>query len=725
MPKIQNLLPPPNTPSPVPIELYWADTETPEAESERSAAPLGHYLWVLRRHLWKITALVAATVICAYVITKRIAPIYESTVTIGIDRQTPTGVVGEDAARATATDSDQFLLTQVKLMQSDSVIRPVMKEFHLIPPNRAGRTSESPIALAGLTVTRVPSTYLLLASYRSPDPNLSADIANAIANSFRDYSYEVRYRATANLSVFMERQLGELKAKTERSGAALAKYEQDLSMINPEQKTSIVSARLLQLNTDYGAAEGDRIAKESVWQSVQSGTLESLQVSSQGATLQTLGDRVAEAKQKLAELQTHLGIKHPEYVKAAVQASALEKEYEIARVNISKRVETEFRQALAREEMLKKEFLGTKAEFDLLNARSFQYSALKREADTDRSLYDELVRKIKEAGINAGFQNNSINISDPARPSSTPVYPNTKGNLIEAFLLSLFAGIGIAILNDKIDNTIRNPQQAHSYLGAEVVASLPLVRAWKGKMIQAEVSGAGDGEPFSRSRFEEAVRTLRAAILLRNAASPLKSLMVTSVAPSEGKTTVAVQLALAHAEQGNKTLLIDCDLRRPGVHAKLGVQPETGLDAALRDGLSWRDKLIRVQNIPNLTVLPAGPSSQGCDSLIGSGLKQILAVAESEYDLIIVDSPPAMSFCEPLQMAAAVGGVVVVAVAGETDRRAASQVLANFRRLRINILGLVLNQVSSATTDGYYEERYSRKYYKQYRRDGKAMKARA
>ncbi len=663
MPRIRNLLSPPqeNSPASVPVELFWADSEAPESDSERSAIPLSHYIWILRRHLWKIVGLVATAVICAYVVTKRIAPIYESTVTVGIDRQTPSGVVGQDAARATVSDSDQFLLTQLKLLQSDSVIRPVVERFHLLEPDRDGRNFEMPMALAGLTVTRVPGTYLLLASYRSPDPHVSADVANAVAKSYRDYTYDLRYRATANLSAFMEKQMEELKAKTERSGSALAKFEQDLSMIDPEQKTTIVSARLLQLNTDYGIAEGDRVAKESVWRSVQSGTLASLQVSAQGAGLQVLGDRVADARQKLADLQSHLGVKHPEYLKAALQVAALEKEFDAARVNISKRVETEYRQALSREDMLRTEFQDTKVEFDRLNSRSFQYTALKREADTDRALYDELVRKIKEAGINAGFQNNAVNISDPARPKFTPVYPDTRSNLIEAFLVSLALGIGAAILVDKLDGTLRDPDQARSYLGTEVVASLPLVQGWKGRLIPANMSGTAGIAPGPRngamavtrfaSQFEEAIRTLRASILLSSAHRQLKSVMITSVAPYEGKTTVAVHLAIAHALQNNKTLLIDCDLRRPGVHLKLGVTPETGLAAALRNGMSWRDKLLRFEIIPNLTVLPAGPSFQGCDVLIGSNLKHIIAAAESEYDLIVIDTPPALGFSEPLQIA--------------------------------------------------------------------------
>jgi capsular exopolysaccharide synthesis family protein len=699
MPENQN-------PLPVPIELYWADPEKSDAESDRAAAPLAHYLWVLRRQAAKIAALVAIVVISTFIVSKRITPIYESTVTIGIDRQTPTDVVGQDSTRAVVTDSDQFLQTQVKLIQSDSVLRPVAEQFHLARPAGSAETS---IALGGLSVSRVPGTYLLLASYRSTDPHLSAEIANAVARSYRDYTYDIRYHAAANLSAFMERQMEELKAKTEQSGAKLAKFQQDLSMIDPEQKTSIVSARLVQLNSDYGTAQGDRVAKESVWRSVQSGSVESLQVSPQGAALQTLGDRIAEVQQKLVEMQTHLGVKHPDYIKGALQLSELEKEFGDARLNIARRVETEYRQALAREEMLGKQFQQTKAEFDQLNSHSFQYTALKREADTDRALYEELVRKIKEAGINAGFQSNAINISDMARPSRMPVYPNTQSNLLEALLVSMLLGIAGAVLGDKLDNTIRDPDQARSFLGVDVVASLPMVRQWKGHLVLADKDAAQTSDGF-----EEAIRTLRASLLLGNSHRPLKSLMVTSVAPSEGKTTIAVELAIAHARQGNKTLLIDGDLRRPGVHRKLGLAPDTGLAAALTNGMLWREKLIRIDNIPNLTVLPTGPASNDSAPLMGGSLKQILAVAP-EYDLIVVDSPPALGFCEPLQMAAAVDGVVIVAVAGETDRGAARQVLTSLRRLHANVLGLIVNKASSSQSDGYYYDRYCRKYYRRRR----------
>jgi capsular exopolysaccharide synthesis family protein len=713
--------------------MYRAGWYGSDPEPEPPALPLTHYFWILKRHRWKIAAFVLASVICTYIVSKRLTPIYESTTIVDVDRRMPTGVVGQEATTSAVSDSDQFLATQIKLIQSDSVLRPVAQQYHLrnlekqgrdASPERAVRIQRTPVTLGDLKVVRPPSTYLLLISYRSPDPDLAANVANAVAASYLHRTFEIRYNATADLSTFMEKQLEELRAKMERSGMALAQFERELDVINPEEKTSILSARLLQLNTEYTNAQTERVKKESAWQSIQTGTLEAAQVSTQGDTLKAIESRLNDATQKFAEIKARVGKNHPDYTKAAAEVAELERQYQATRTGIVRRVETEYKEAINREAMLHKAVVETKAEFDKINAKSFQYHSVKREADADRGLYEELVRKIKEAGINAGFQNSSIRIADAALPGLNPVYPNTRQNLLLALLFSTLLAVGAAVMSDVLDHTIRDPEQARVMLGAEVVGNLPMVKSWKGKLIAANTNEAGAGQAIAKTGhsamrvstgYEEAVRTLRNSILLGTFDHPLKSLMLTSASPAEGKTTIAVHLAITHAQQKHKTLLIDGDLRRPGVHTKLGLTPESGLAAALMNGLCWRDKLIQPEAVPGLYVLPAGPSSRRCADLIGASLKQILEQAEAEYDLVIVDAPPILGFPEPLQMAAAVDGVVMVAVAGETHRKAIELALSTLRRVRANVLGLVLNEITSETSDGYYYHGYYGKYYKYYR----------
>jgi capsular exopolysaccharide synthesis family protein len=218
--------------------------------------------------------------------------------------------------------------------------------------------------------------------------------------------------------------------------------------------------------------------------------------------------------------------------------------------------------------------------------------------------------------------------------------------------------------------------------------------------------------------FEEAVRTLRNSILLGSFDRRLKSLMITSATPSEGKTTTAVHLAIAHAQQKHKTLLIDCDLRRPGVHSKLGINPEAGLAAVLQNGMQWREKLVKVAELEDLDILPTGPTNRRAADLIGRRLPEILEEAASEYDLIVVDSPPILGFPEPLQMAAAVDGVVMVAKAGETNRKTVGSALSTLQRVRANVVGLVLNSVTSNMSDSYSYYGYYGKYYRYYKAAG-------
>src|SRR6202453_3770397 len=329
---------------PVPVPVLDADYEPQQAH-----VPLAHYLWILRRHGWKIGGFIAAAVLATLVISLRLTPIYESTTTVDIDRQMPTGVLGQEALQNATNDADQFLATQVKLIQSDSVLRPVVDKFHLREAEKdaleeaidaSAVSLEAPVILKHLQVTRPPNTYILQISYRSPNRQLAADVANEIAVSYLAHTYRIRYKATAGLSEFMERQLEELKAQMEKSSEALAQYERDLSVIKPEEKTNILSARLLELNTEYTKAQAKRVAMEAAYNAVNSGSLESAEASSQGDALKKLTEGLNLEQQKFAEMKKHLGVNHPEYQKQQALIDEIQQQIEATRASIAQRVES-------------------------------------------------------------------------------------------------------------------------------------------------------------------------------------------------------------------------------------------------------------------------------------------------------------------------------------------------------------------------------------------------
>jgi succinoglycan biosynthesis transport protein ExoP len=664
-----------------PASLYAYDGE----KHYTTSASFPDYLWVVRRHFWKILSFVALCGSAAFFISAGITPLYESTVTIDVDRQIPAGILGQEAARPAVNDADQFLATQVKLIQSDSVLRPVAREYHL-----PGASEDAPIRLSNLRIARPPNTCLLLISYRSPRARLSADVANGVARSYVEQTYQLRSRSSASLAAFMEKQLDELKGKMERSSAALARFERELSVVNPEQKNGILSARLLQLNTEYTNAQIDRVRKEGAWQSVKSGTLEAAQVSTQGEALRKLLEHLDDVRQKFAEVKIHYGANHPEFRKAAAQIEEVESQLRQARDNASRRVEVEYREALRRENALSRSIAETKAEFDRLNARSFEYQALKRDADADRTLYEDLVRKIREAGINAGFENSAIRIADPARMDAKPVYPNTSLTTALALVFSALLGVTVAVFRDQLDGTVRDSRQVSRLFQTDVIGSLPTLNGWRERLSLPLTGRRNDSRT---GRFEDAIRALRNSIVLGVSERPVKSVMITSPSPAEGKTTAAVHLAMAHARRQRKTLLIDGDLRRPAVSEKLGVEAGGGLTTAFRNGFHWRRELIRVAEIPDLDVLPAGPSDSQAADLIGARLPQILREAATAYDLIVIDATPVLGFPEPLEMASAVDGVVIVTKSGVTSCKAIESTLDTLGRVRAPVLGIVLNKV--------------------------------
>ena len=722
-------LPSPESSGPVPAIRERITVQPPTftyAEpAEEQTLPLSHYLWILKRRRWEILAFVLASVIATVVISSRLTPIYESTATVDIDREISSNLVGQNANMPTDNyDADQFLATQIKLIQSDSVLRPVVQSLKLAAPAKAGphdspipttRAEDAPISLSNLKVTRPANTYLLLISYRSPDPQLAAEAANQIADSYKQHSYDIRFAATQDESKYMEKQLDALKAKMERSSQALSQYEKDLKVIDPDQKTSILTARLLQLNTDLTIAQTDRVRAEAAFNAVKDGSLEAVQASSQGEQLRKLSDSLGEARQKFEAAKLQYGGAHPAYKQAAQAVAELTSQRDAMKDDIVQRVGVEYHQALEREAEIGKAVEASKDESDKLNASSFEYKAVKQEADSDKTLYDELWRKIQEAEINSSFENSSIRLADRARPALRPVFPNTPLNAALALLFSSLLAVGAAVLADTLDNTIRDPEQIQRGMNTDVLGSLPVVKAWRGRLMGPARGKDGRLRTSGQtSSFDEAIRTLRDSILLSDPNRRPRSLLVTSAVPREGKTTTSARLATAHSLQLRKTLLIDADLRRPGVHGRFGLKNEIGLSTVVHGKIEWRDAVQRVADYPDLAVLPAGPASRRAADRVGGVLEKILEEGKDEYDLIIVDSPPLLGFAEPLQMATIVDGVVVVTLAGQTSRTAVASVITNLKRLKANIIGVALNEVREDMSDRYYYYGYYGKYYSKY-----------
>jgi succinoglycan biosynthesis transport protein ExoP len=702
-----------------------------ERDSPLNSPSLSQYLWIVKRHRWKLLGFVIFSVIATVIVSKRLTPLYESTAVIDIDRQTPAAVLGAESTNAVnSTDVENYLTTQEQIVQSDAVLRPVVEKYHLLTPAMrklakdrllSSRLKDAPIELHGLKITRPLHTFLLLISYRSPDPQLSADVVNEIARSYIRHTYDIRYQAASQMTGYMEKQLEELKAKMERSAGALANLERDLDVINPEEKTNVFSARLLHLDNDLTAAQVDRATKEAAYNAVKSGSLPAAEASDQGEQLRELEAKLNESTERFAEVKTQFGSSHPVYKKAAGQVSELQLEVDLLRRRIVERVGIDYQQAVNRESLLRQDMTRAKTEFDQMNARSFEYKALKQEADTDKALYEELIRKIREAGINASFEGSSIRLADVARPALYPSFPKTTLNALLALLGSTIIGLSIILLMDALDTTVLDSEHLQRELRVPLLPSLPIGKFTVGILPlqdlpadpEASFSGvpAKDSMTVPNGAFDEAIRTLRSSILLSAGLEHHpRSILVTSASPAEGKSTIAVYLAAAHSLQQRRTLLIDGDMRRPVI--KLGVSNDRGLSDVVNGTMHWREAVQTPYAYPDLDILSAGPSSRRVADRIGMVLRSILDEAEREYDLVVIDSPPLLGFAEPLEIAALADGVIIVARAGRTNRSAVASVVEQLKRVRANVIGIVLNGVRADMSAQYYY--YSPRYYSHY-----------
>jgi capsular exopolysaccharide synthesis family protein len=608
-----------------------------------------------------------------------------------------------------------------------------VEKFHLMTPALrklandkilSSRLRDAPIELPGLKVTRPLHTFLLLISYRSPDPQLSADIVNEIAKSYIRHTYDIRFQAASQMTGYMEKQLEELRAKMERSAGALANLEKDLDVINPEEKTNVFSARLLHLDNDLTAAEVDRAGKEAAYDAVKDGSLPAAEASDQGEQLRALEAKLNEATERFADVKTQFGSSHPVYKKAASQVSELQQEIDGLRRQIVERVAINYQQALNRESLLRGDMTQAKSEFDQMNARSFEYKALKQEADTDKALYEELIRKIREAGINASFESNSIRLADVARPALYPSFPKTRLNALLALLGSTMIGLSIIFLMDALDTTVVDSEHLQRELRVPLLPSLPVGRFTTGTLPMqvlpadtdasfnpASAASAKETLAAPNAAFDEAIRTLRSSILLSAGLEHHpRSILVTSASPAEGKSTIALYLAAAHSQQQRRTLLIDGDMRRPVI--KLGVSNDRGLSDVVNGTMHWKEAVQTPYAYPDLDVLSAGPSSRRVADRIGMVLRTILDEAEREYDLVVIDSPPLLGFAEPLEIAALADSVIIVARAGRTNRSAVASVVEQLKRVRANVIGVVLNGVRADMSSQYYY--YSPRYYSHY-----------
>lgn len=664
-------------------------------------------------------------VAAATAITVSLPKVYQGTATVKIDRRIAGGVLGQEASQTSSIDDmDQIITTQIQLASADPVLRPIAEKYHLLEREHQFRRwffwnlsasearvkADAPIQLKRLKVTRPPNTYLIDISYRANDPELAANVANDIARSLVAHANDTGNRSYTQVSALMADDVQQLRAKLYTSTRQLAELEKELNMVDPQQRTTVLTARLTQLNTEFTAAEAERLHKEAILDGVgKSHTLAAAQAAeAQGKSslLDSTLQRLDTARQQFAAARSYYGENHPEYRKAKEQVTELQTQVERLQAGLGDETEAEYKQALGREDRLRRVLDQTKAEVDSRKERAIQYEQLKSEAESDKRLLEALETGTREAAINNQFRDATIQVATEARPPDQHVSPKLIINIPVAVVLSLILGVFAALLRDAMDTTFADAQDVSSRLQVDVLAAIP------GAQRLPRVSHPGQPYLFSSdparrrtaelaARYGQAIRSLRNAISTATLDRPVRSVLMTSANASEGKSTTAINLAVASAQVGKKVLLLDADLRRPSLHRHFNISSATGLCDVLARSVPVREAIVKIDDL-NLHVMPAGPPSRHASDLITIGFASTLQMVCRDFDLVVVDGPPMLGVAESQEMASFVDGVLLLTKAGSTTTKAVVETLNCLLRVRANILGVVMNQVKPSACYGPY-----------------------
>jgi succinoglycan biosynthesis transport protein ExoP len=703
-------------------------------------AHLRDYLIILRKHMWLSLFFLLAVVTVVTIATFKMQPVYEATGRVEVDRDVsnvlPFQGVGGDTLY---WDMDNYIQTQAKILQSETLALMTIQSLHLaqnpefggapsgkdpgVPVSISADSSPENLAVLGgflgrLTVKRIPESHLLEVHFEARDPNLAAAVVNMHVQNFIDNSFTTRFKSSQRASEFLTKQLDGLRILVEKSEDARLLYERQNQIWAIDEKQNTTTQKLADLNRELTQAQSDRIQREASYELVRSGRVDSLPSIQQNTVVQGLVGKRAELSTQYTEALNQYGPKYPKVLRLQEDMKNVDQLLANEKLNAANMVESEYRAARERELLLSEALEKQKAEVNLMGDKLVQYNILKREAEANKQLYEGLLQKLKEAGISAGLHSSDLHVVDPALVPTYPSRPQRARNITLALLVGLVGGIGLAFLREYLDNTVKTPDDVEHLAQLPSLAVVPalgmtnghapkLLRRRAGEVTGDQVELVSHQHP--QSQISEAFRALRTSLLLSQAGAPPQVILVTSALPREGKTTAVLNLAVTLAQLGDRTLIVDGDMRKPGVSKflSMGDGKHSGLSTYLA-GVSSLD-LVTVPHptIPNLSVVLSGPIPPNpADLLSSQRLQDAIQALRGEYRFVVWDSPPVMAATDAVIVSSLVDGVLLVVRSGSTPKEAFVRARDLLGGVRSRMLGVLLNAVDTNSPDYYYSYKY-------------------
>ena len=731
-PAVETVTPPPSLPQPI-EEIHFLDR-----------------LVAVFRHIRLVTAVFAVVLAIGLIQSYSTVPRYLAKATILIQDERSTSVTSFTANDRTYwEDPEPYFNTQYQILRGRGLARRVVGRLNLpVPagppsgifatlgaarsrlgtwirsqvsstPQTAGapqeaparhETSEESAAIAafigGIEVIPIKGTRLVDVTYDSTDPQFATVAVNTLVQEYVDQNVDLRLHNIDTTLDWLGQQLGRQAAKVEAAERAMADYRTEQNALSLDNRQNIVGARLNQLNDAVTRARTARLEKQALYDQVKdldpnSPNLDTFPGVAQSPVVQTLKGQLGSLESEKAKNTERWGPNHPEMQKLNGSIRNVRQQLQLEAAKVLESIRNEYRAALANEQGLAGSLEEQKRQAMDLDRKSASYTVLEREAASEREVYNSLLQQEKELRVIRNSRANNIQIMDVAETPRAPYVPNRRKDILMSVVLGLALAVGLAFGIEYLDDTIKTPDDVTRRLRLPLLGLVPAVRGDRAPVLSREV-------PHD---FGEAFRSLRTALVFTSPGGGPRLIGVTSTQPLEGKTTTACNLAMVLAYGGARVLLVDADMRRPGLHRTMGMENQDGLSHVLT-GQARVGEVVRTTHDPNLLVMTAGRTPPNPSELLASErMQQVLHnLASGPFDWVVIDTPPVLAVTDAVILSAHLSGLVFVVGAEMTRRTHANRAIETLQTGQPRIVGVVLNRVDFDRNKYYYSRYYGYQY---------------
>jgi len=712
--------------------VTFSDIFPATMESREDRVSIVHLWRVLQKRRWLVLGSLATIVLLVTAVSLALPKRYDASSRLLLDLEGSEDLGLDQVVMPIGIDLDTKLQTQIRIVQSDTIATSVIKQLGLQNnPAFAGKQATYPgrdfdnldlqtrAALTNglhryLTVQLVPKTEIMEIHFRSRDPKLAADIANAVASTYIERNFQTKYQATRQTSDWLTKQLEDVRKNAEIAQEKVISYQQKTGLYGTDESHNIVIDRLELLNKALSEAEGDRIVKEAKYRIAMTENPDLIANIAPESLLGALYKQRAESRSEYAQLAAKYGASYPRVIQLQSQLHELDSSIAEEITKVSETLRAEYRAALRSEQMLQASLDKQKDDAYKMNQDAIQYGIMRREVESSRDLYEGLLKKLKEAGILAGLKSSNINIIDQASVPVVPVEPRIPLNIALGCMGGLLFGVALAVVVENVDSSIRTPEDIETYCSLPSLGIIPSV-ALDDSPAQRQLTRTGTAQLILPITMEhrnsggaEAFRALRTSLLLSSPGAPPQVILVTSAMMQEGKSFTSMNLAVVLAQTGQKVLLVDSDMRRPAVNKYLGIATNRGLSACLAGTEDSAAMIVKIDEIPGLHVLPAGHMPPYPSEMLASeALPQLVQRWREEFRYVVIDTPPVLAVTDAVVTARVADVVVLVVRSEKTGRQSLLRTRDLLKKVHANIAGVVVNDLSFNSVEyrqyyGYY-----------------------